>query len=382
MKDLGIDVSHWRPKLIPDKIKGHVKWISAKAVEVDDRLYNGWNANMSVDQFVDDTWAGHCQTAYDIGAACMPFIFVNTIYKSEFYASSYADHVRHPNGEDPEILALRQALKNKTYHAFGIDCERWWRRYTPYLAMLRGEISGALVETVPSLWIRNSIEDTFNRVREEMRIGNFRDVPIIFYFGRWFIIGYCPELDTFLQDKLQWATHYRGPVYDAALKTSATNLGTWEQLKAIIASTTFSPSWTGNKPPEALQLTDKYFLPGVVDTLNRPLSVDVDITMVDMSVIFKDAPTAPPVIVPPVEPPVTVTKYYAKVRQDAYGLKLRAGPSTAAPILDYDFRPVPRFEIDGEPQVIGTITWASLGKAFFAIKQNSSIYADITTETK
>lgn len=88
-------------------------------------------------------------------------------------------------------------------------------------------------------------------------------------------------------------------------------------------------------------------------------------------------PTDPPVV----EPPVTVTKYYAQVKSSAVGLKLRTAPSTTAPILDYDFRPVPRFEIDGAPKVDGTITWASLGKAYFAVKQNTNIYADIFTET-
>jgi hypothetical protein len=83
---------------------------------------------------------------------------------------------------------------------------------------------------------------------------------------------------------------------------------------------------------------------------------------------------------PPIDPlpaPVPVVTWYAQVRSSAVGLKLRTAPSTTAPILDYDFRPVPRFEIAGEPKVDGSITWASLGKAYFAVKQNTTVYADV-----
>jgi hypothetical protein len=87
------------------------------------------------------------------------------------------------------------------------------------------------------------------------------------------------------------------------------------------------------------------------------------------------------VVVPPIDPPVTVKKYYAKIRKTSVGLKLRTGPSTSAPVLVSDFRPTPRFEIDGEPKTIGSITWASLGRAYFAVKTSTDVYADVLVET-
>jgi hypothetical protein len=88
------------------------------------------------------------------------------------------------------------------------------------------------------------------------------------------------------------------------------------------------------------------------------------------------------VIVPDTDPlPLPVKKYYAQIKPSAVGLKLRTLPNIAAPILDYDFRPMPRFEIDGEPKTVGSITWASLGKAYFAVKQGTNVYADVLSET-
>ena len=306
---IGIDVSSYEPVLKAAELKGNVGWIAAKACEVDDLYRNGWNANQSVDMWVDPTFANHCQAAYDAGVPFCAYIFDNPAYKMDWYASGYNDHVRNPNDRDPQILALRQALKNKVYHAICIDVERWWKFYNQYYT------DKSTAEHIPTLWIRNSAEDLYNRIKEEQAAGRLRNVPIWFYTGKWFVDAYSPELDTFLANKIQWLTYYTGPVYNGT--NGATS---WNTVKQLVNANTYSPPWVGNRKADIIQVTDRLIAPGIYNATNAPAACDLDIALVDLAALFASGewsgttpPVDPPIVVPPVVPPVDLAPLIARI---------------------------------------------------------------------
>lgn len=415
---LFIDVSDYQPILKTSDLAGHISALVVKACEVDDQP---WNLGDAMDKFVETGLYAKVQQAYDLKIPCAVYIFDNPNWTS-INGGTWRDHNLHPNSGDPRILALRQALRNKTYHAIVIDVERWWRSYNQYLSYLRGamnvqmhglsvgepdpilsharpehlakaktyapagvnrglSLSSAVVEKIPPLWIHDSAEDMYNRIREDQVANQLRPVPIWFYYGGWFVNGYCPLLDSLLAGKIQWQADYTTNVY----KQTISKVMTWEALQALVDAQVFNPKWFGNQRPELMQLTDAVIPPGIYEgTKAKP--VDVNVALVELDKVFAPGEwndTTPPPDPGPDPIPVPTVKYFATIRQTATGLKLRTAPSTTAPILDYDFRPLPKFEIAGAPVVYGAITWASLGMAWFAVKQGTTEpYAVITEEPK
>lgn len=283
---IGIDVSHYQERLVESALAGNVQWIAAKMGECDDRFrsYSGgapWNKNMAVDAWVDDKFADHCQTAYNIKARFCAYFFDNPAIPMSFYASGFADHAKNPNDGDPRILTMRQALKNKEYHAICLDAERWWLYYTEYLEYIMGTRTSANVQKLSPIWIYNSTLDLYQRVKEDMAAGKLKTVPIWIYTGKWFVDAYCPQLDTVMADKLQWLADYTTPVYSATKGAT-----TWEKVRSSIQSTAFNPKWIGNKRAEALQLTDAAIPGGITNAAGVQKPVDVDVLLAEMDLMF------------------------------------------------------------------------------------------------
>jgi hypothetical protein len=312
MKEIGIDISSYEPVLKKSELTG-LKWLAFKAVEVDDQ-YRAWNPKMSVDIFCTDPifLSNWVQVAYDLNIPAVAYIFDNPGYKMDFYASAYNNHNLHPNDSDPQMMSLRQSLKNKTYHAICIDVERWWKYYNQYYTYMKTDPSK--IEKIADTWIRDSAQDLYNRIIEDQAAGLLATVPIWFYTGKWFVDAYSPSLDTFLKDKIQWLADYTTPVYSQAVGSKS-----WADVKTIVDPVAFNPKWIGNKQAEILQLTDRIKLPGVYGDTNLPAAVDLDVIITaDMTKIFAPGrwqQTTPPVStpssspspsteIPPVVPPV------------------------------------------------------------------------------
>ena len=313
-----IDVSNYQPVLKASDLAGHISALACKACEVDDQP---WVGGQSVDKFVDPKLADNVQLAYDLKIPCAVYIFDNPNY-TMVNGGSWSDHVKHPNSGDPRILALRQALKNKTYHAICIDVERWWKSYNQYYA------NKGTAEKIPPIWIHDSAADLEQRIKEDQAAGLLRKVPIWFYTGKWFVDAYCPQLDTFLATRRQWLADYTTQVY----KLTVGKVMTWEALQAIIDAQAFNPPWVGNKRAELVQLTDAVTVPGIYNAAGSARPVDIDVALVDLSQVFAPGEWSG-VTPPPVDPPPTDTDYAAlearvtatEMRLDTIEATLKAG---------------------------------------------------------
>jgi len=282
MKEVGIDISSYEPYLKESELLG-LKWLGFKAVEVDDRVFN-WNSKESVDMFcTDPTYLSNwVQIAYNKNIPACAYIFDNPAYKMLFYASQLTNHVKYPNDVDPQMLALRQALKNKTYHAICIDVERWWMSYNDYYK--NKNTNPSVIKKIPDIWIRDSAADLFNRIEEDQANGKLLTVPIWIYTGKWFVDAYSPSLDSYLHYRIQWLADYTTPVYTQ----TKGQFKQWSEVTNIVKSVAYNPKWVGNKPPEMLQLTDNVRLPGIYSesSMTVPHNVDLDTMLVPMDTVF------------------------------------------------------------------------------------------------
>jgi hypothetical protein len=301
-----IDVSDYQPVLTAADLKGHINALACKACEVDDQA---WGVGDSVDKFCDPKLADNVELAYLLNIPCACYIFDNPNYTS-VNGGSWQDHKLHPNSGDPRMLALRQALKNKTYHAICIDVERWWVRYNEYYS------NPGTALRIPPLWIRDSAADLMQRIKEDQAAGILRQVPIWIYTAKWVVDAYSPELDTFLANQIQWLADYTTPVYTG----SKGKVMTWEALSTLIDAQSFNPKWVGNKRAEMLQLTDAVTVPGIYNTAGAARPVDIDVSLVELAKVFAPGEWSgvtppPPPVVPPVVPPVDLAPIIARLAE-------------------------------------------------------------------
>lgn len=313
---IGIDVSRYQPVLKAEELKGNIDFMIAKAVEVDDRVI-GWNQNNSVDAFCTDPAIlnQHAQVAYDLNIPFGIYLFDNPAYKMSWGARAEG----YPNWPSADALAetkaLRQAAGTKMmYHGIFIDVERWWYSYAQYYA------DQATAVKVPATWIRDSAAFLEYRILEDMKAGNLRNVPIIYYTGKWFVDAYCPLLDTFLANRKQWLAAYPQPLYGNAPKFT-----TWSELRTAIGLVNYTPAWIGNKDCELHQMGDNAKLPGVYDKDGKTkVRIDYNRARVPLKDIFAPGRWSDGIVTPPPPPPAgshTIDEVYQQISELAVAIR-------------------------------------------------------------
>lgn len=357
----GPDLSHYDGGTLPEKIAKYkgVNLIIAKMGGTED--YRG--------AYIDDNWNQHAQLAWDLDVPLLGYWFVGPrIFIEGAMTPLNADQCT--NEQHPVIGPILQALHNgrawKQIKALFLDYEApsYWCN-APY--------------RVDSFWMRRYFEeDCRNRLAPLM--GTLVDGYLFptFEIGTYSRKNFIDEHDT-APDSIQqylisrpelqiWAAGYPREIPNTA--TVAEIRASW-MPDASWKPAAFGWSALRDMPVEIWQFAGD---PDWNVFMGTPAQLYARLGFVPHGA------TPPPVDPPPA--PVPTKIYFATVRQTAVGLKLRTAPSTTAPILDYDFRPLPKFEIAGAPVVDGVITWASLGKVYFAVRQGTNDpYADVSEVT-
>jgi len=344
-----LDVSHYDPKLILSKLKGNIDALIVKMGGTES--YGGI--------YSDDLWAQHIQDAYDLDIPCGAYLFGGPRIWLEGQ-NGIPNVEGRTDAEHPVLQFVLRQMKNKVIHFFVIDIE----------AASLWTSAGQVTDT----WLRFFCEDLFKRLRKY-----YPDMPFGVYSSKSFLDEHGKELATWLgtqPDLFMW---------EAIYPNTTPMVSTIDVVKATRRpAPTNKPSgigWCNDRPlwwsfwqysGECVK-TD-----AVVNLLGQPVALDLNLYNGTKEALYKWLGYTPRGADLPVEPEPTY-RYYAKMRAGQYP-KLRSTPnaSITTNVLDTSFHPAIQFELDGAPIVDGSITWASLGKAYFAISQGASVYADVT----
>lgn len=273
---LGIDVSHYQPKLDWSKLKGNIDFVIAKAGE----SYG-----------TDEMFAKHCQAAYD---ADLPFgaywYFDPTPYLN--YGLPSNGGTRWPKPEDDkQFQALINALKYKKYYFLVLDVERWWERYDEYYEHKKGTRKKEDVVTLTDAWISQTAEVFAGWMRQYFK------KPVFIYTAEWFVTGFAPSMNNWVKNYPLWIASY--PYSSGVVNT------TWEQFRSawMPLDTAKIPTLSADKVTMWQFSGDKFVLPG-----SGGSALDLNFYMAPEAQMWSDIGFTPRTTTPPVEePPDPVT---------------------------------------------------------------------------
>ena len=313
--DVGIDTSHWRPKLDRIKLQG-LKWLIG-------RMGTQWN-NLEPTAWVDHTFTDHCQVAYDMDIPYGAFWYDDyTWFLDNGWTWGAISEVTAQN--DPRITAIKRALFAGTalrkVHFLGIDVEQEMR-------------NGVKIKE-PN-WCSKSAQSLFENLLWMMVHGELPEMPILIYTRASFVNEYCVLnginlLDTWLKRYYDLLGPDRVGVWIADWRYNRCNNGVYQasQLTSTLPLDTAKPAMFGSVPAWLWQYAGDVgrmaFLDGVTDDRNIPLATDLNTNMIPLDTFYSRVhyePRGTTPEPPPVEPPADLTVFQ---RLDAIEAKIAAG---------------------------------------------------------
>ena len=283
----GIDVSHYRPNL---------DWSILKAAGISFAIAK---ASESTD-YKDDTFADHCQKAYDFDV-----LFSGYHYMDPMYYVTYAPE-RTPPEKDAQLQNFLGAIKNKKIYGAFMDHERWWESYDQWYAARRGEIPGSAVKKIDPGWISKAGQTMVDRVNKATGL------PTGVYSSLSFIEGYAPKTKDWVDPCIQFTAYY-------PYSTTVVQVQSWAEFfeqyappfplkydldRDGVAEEHSSPPWWTNHQPQFWQFTgDKFCMPGVQDGRKINLTTDIDLFFGSQEELYRLYAFTPRDTQPPTPPP-------------------------------------------------------------------------------
>ena len=291
-----VDVSHWKEGFDLSYVKAQCQAngidLAALSMKAAELCYEA----QPIDDCIDDQLANFVQQAYDNDLPALPFVFHNPQYYPEAWGSSID---RAGVDTDKQVIVTRQALKNKLYHGFVFDFERWWIDYNEYNAWRKGTLEQSAVRTVSNGINLRSSGLFMANIKKAMELGYLRNVPTFIYTRRSFIEEWTRTTDggslyDYTPKHLPWEAYYP----DATIRKL-----TWAQLKDYFPTDGYKPLGI-NAPNCIWQFTDRIQLP--VNASGTYQAVDLNIIMMPKSQFwsilgYTPRTTETPVVDDPVE---------------------------------------------------------------------------------
>jgi hypothetical protein len=220
---IGIDVSHYQPKVDWVYLATYLQFAAAKCSEVLEEVDPGL--------WYDSTFAGHIADMDKNKIPGLAYTFANCgawALRADYTQQGFKDL---PRSQNIEYTKLVEVLRFKQYYGIIVDMERYWRYYNQYLEYLAGNRKAADIEVLSSTWIFFSVKKLIENIFEGMKAKELRMVPIFIYSAPWFVDTYMNSQGVNLFR--QWATSLQGAdvrIHLAAYSTPA-EVTTWEDLR-------------------------------------------------------------------------------------------------------------------------------------------------------
>ena len=212
--------------------------------------------NQPLDDCVDDKFASHIQTAYDLGCRRGAYMFLNCWHYAEYFKT--LDACTYQN--DQNILAFRQALMAgnggwKAVDFYVIDWERIWVDYGEYYEYLQGKRPYANVAKIGASWMLNGLRKCVSNLGDAMKAGFIPKKPCWeLYSARWVAdLAKMPDGGSVYDDTPKW--NLFEALFPVASKQIVTDWG-----KLIVPPGTSKPSGM-NTTPVMWQHSDKIYYP-------------------------------------------------------------------------------------------------------------------------
>jgi len=292
-KAFGIDISRYQQtaNLKP----GDVDFVFAKLGGSEAGVFN------------DARFAYHVQSAYDAGAICAGYWYVDSSYYADFTIGGVA---KQTNDKHPILQAIIRGFRSGNTA---------WKAVDGLFFDLETKGKG-------SAWNREYIEDLRNRIADLKKTGDMPPIKTGIYSSRN-VMSTEPEMTVWLEqrpDQIIWTANYLTafPGMHAPLKTLRTQR---------LPLTTQKPMWFGDNParPKDYKRFWQYHgtfgagqpvtCPEVLNDQGLPSGLDLNVfegTRAELFAMFgrKDPlATTPPPVEPPVEPPATDAARFAAI---------------------------------------------------------------------
>jgi hypothetical protein len=226
---IGIDVSHYQPKVDWAALAAFLQFGIAKGCEVLEEVDAGL--------WYDPTFAGHIDGMAKAKIPALAYIFANGgawALRADYTQQGFKDL---PRTQNLEYMKLREVLQFKQIYGLVIDVERYWRYYNQYLEYLAGNRKADAIEVLSSTWIFFSLKKLVEDVWAGMKAKEIPMVPIFIYTAPWFVDTYMNSQGVNLFR--QWAPSLQGAdirIYLAAY-TAPTEVTSWEDVRNHLPTT-------------------------------------------------------------------------------------------------------------------------------------------------
>jgi hypothetical protein len=135
---------------------------------------------------------------------------------------------------DAQVEFYSNEIKTYRPNLWALDIEQWWIDYDEYLSAIHGTLPWDQVRKIPQSAINNSARGVWN--------GLFARHPSLYrlkYSAEWFVRGYCPQINTWINDGPSWIALY-GDLWKGARRV------TWEEITPPL----YDPIYDRTNPAE------------------------------------------------------------------------------------------------------------------------------------
>jgi hypothetical protein len=285
--DVGIDTSHWRPKLDRIKLKG-LKWLIGRM--------GTQQHNIDVTGWMDHTFTDHCQVAKDLDCPFGAFWYDDyTWFLDNGWTWGAINELTPQN--DPRITVIKRALFSgsalRRVHFLGIDVEQETRNG---------------VKTKEPNWCSKSAQSLFENLLWLMNHDELPVLPILIYTRASFVSDYCAPLSVWMKNYYDSLGPDRIGVWIADWRYNRCNDGiyTAAELQNTLPLESAKPAMFGSVPAWLWQYAGdvgrKAYLDGVSDDRNIPLATDLDTNVIPLDEFYRRIKFTPGEVVPPPPP--------------------------------------------------------------------------------
>jgi hypothetical protein len=292
--DVGIDTSHWRPKLDRIKLQG-LKWLVGRmGTQLQNIDPTGW---------MDHTFTDHCQVAKDIDCPFGGFWYDDyTWFLDNGWTWGAISSLTPLN--DPRIVTIKRALFSgsalRRVHFLGIDVEQEYR-------------NGVKIKE-PN-WCSKSAQSLFENLLWMMNHDELPVMPILIYTRASFVNEYCvlPDgtrpLEVWMKNYFDLLGIDRFGVWIADWRYNRCNSGIYSaaELPSTLPLESAKPAMFGSVPAWLWQYAGDVgrmaFLDGVSDDRNIPLATDLSTNVIPLDEFYRRIAFTPGGVVPPPPPP-------------------------------------------------------------------------------
>jgi hypothetical protein len=160
---------------------------------------------------------------------------------------------------------LMRSVSNKTFYMLACDCEHWWLSWDEWQKAMSGTMDWGDVRKITPAWL-NAVYSHFmammkNAYGDKYTIWN--------YTAKWFVDGYAPDMNNWLDKYLLWSADY-SDVHNRF--QGIINLDDPRDIRD------YMPQSKPNLDNVLWQFTgDKFTIPQVTDTMGRPIAMDFNV---------------------------------------------------------------------------------------------------------